>query len=221
MTDPVAFFLSAAYVTSVLAAVELLRRRQVATRRVLRALVHGAVAAWIVPTALLFHSAAWAALLPLVFAAVNLACWRTGRFRAFSQPGEQTVGIVFHPVAIAAVILVCWPEALRPIAVASVLVMGWADPLAALVGGGVRSPSFTPLGERKSVAGSLAMFSASLAVLAGVAWTKGQPHDWFTLLVGAAVATAAELFSARGSDNLSVTWGLAAALWLLGWGGAR
>ena len=220
MTDPVAFFLSVAYVTGVLATVELLRRREVASRRVLRALVHAAVAAWILPTTLLFRSALWAALLPLLFAGINLACWRTGRFRAFSQPGEQTVGIVFHPLAIAAVILACWPEALRPIAVASVLVMGWADPLAAVVGGAVKSPTFTPLGERKSVAGSLAMFSASLAVVTGVAWATGQPGNWLTVLAAAAVATAAELFSARGSDNLSVTWGLAGALWLLGWGGA-
>lgn len=221
MTDPLAFSLSTAYVAGVLLVVEVLRRRQAASRRALRALVHASVAAWIVPTALLFHSPLWAALLPFLFAGINLACWWTGRFRAFSQPGEQTVGIVFHPLAIGAVILLCWSEPLRPIAVASVLVMGWADPLAALVGGAVRSPTFTPLGERKSVAGSLAMFLASLAVLAGVASAAGQPRDWVTLLVAGAVATAAELVSARGSDNLSVTWGLAVSLWLLGWGGAR
>lgn len=220
MSDPIAFGISAGYVAALLVLAELLRRREVLPRRVVRAVVHVGVAAWIVPTALWFDSAVWAALLPLLFAGVNVFCWLTGRFRAFSEPGEQTAGIVFHPVAIAAVILLFWPLGARSIAVASVLVMGWADPLAALVGGAVRSPSFKPLGERKSVAGSMTMFLAALIVLKVVSVAAGEPLGWAAALGLAAVATVAELLSVRGSDNLSVTWTVAAMLWLLGWGGA-
>lgn len=217
MSDPVAFLLSAGYVAGLLVAAEALRRREWLGRRPLRALVHAGVAAWMVPTAVMFESRWWAALLPLLFCLINLYCRRTGRLRAFSEPGEGTLGIVFHPLAIAVVVLLFWAPEERAVAVASVLVMGWADPLAALLGGAVRSPSFRPLGERKSVAGSAAMFAAALAILKGVSAATGHPLGWPAALGVAAVATAAELFSARGSDNLSVTWAVAATLRLLGW----
>jgi len=220
MSDPLAFGISVAYVAALLVLAEVLRRWGGLRRRVIRAVVHAAVAAWIVPTALWFDSPVWAALLPMLFAAVNVFCWLTGRFRAFSEPGEQTGGIVFHPVAISAVILLFWSPGSRSIAVASVLVMGWADPLAALVGGAVRSPSFTPWGEKKSLAGSATMFLVALAVVKGVALAAGEPLGWVGALVLAAAATLAEAFSARGSDNLSVTGAVSATLWLLGWGGA-
>jgi len=170
MTDPVAFGLSALYVASLLVMAVVLRRRELLGRRAVRAVVHVAVAAWMVPTALLFESAAWAALLPALFAGINLACWLTGRLRSFSEPGEQSLGIVFHPVGICVLILLFWSEGERPIAVASVLVMGWADPLAALVGRAVRTPTFRPFDEQKSLAGSTAMLLAagySTAVFAG------------------------------------------------------
>jgi len=220
MSDPIAFGISAAYVGALLVLAEQLRKWGRLRRRVLRALVHAAVAAWIVPTALWFESPLWAAVLPILFACVNVFCWLTGRFRAFSDPGEQTVGIVFHPVAISAVILLFWWPGSRSIAVASVLVMGWADPLAALVGGAVRSPSFTPWGERKSIAGSATMFLVALSVVKVVALAAGESLGWPGALALAAVATLAEAVSARGSDNLSVTWTVAAMLWLLGWTGA-
>lgn len=219
MSDPVAFLISAGYVAGLAVLAEGVRRRGWLRRRVLRALVHAGVATWIVPTAMMFESRWWAALLPLLFALINLYCWLTGRLRAFSEPGEQTLGIVFHPLALGVVILLFWSPGERAVAVASVLVMGWADPLAALLGGAVRSPSFRPLGERKSVVGSAAVFVTALAVLMGVSAVAGEPLGWPAGLAVAAVATVAELLSARGSDNLSVPWAVAAALWLLGWGG--
>jgi len=198
---------------------EVLRRWTALGKRTIRALVHAGIATWIVPTALLFRSPLWAAALPVLFAGVNLVGWSTGAFKAFTEEREQTLGIVFHPVALAAVILLFWEPGARSIAVASVLVMGWADPAAALVGRAVHSPSFRPFGEQKSVAGSTAMFLVAGAVVLGVALIAGEGLGPGTLVATAAVATVAELLSARGSDNLSVTGSVAATLWLLGWGG--
>ncbi len=220
MSDGIAFALSAFYVTSLLVTATVVRSRELLSRRVVRAVVHGAVAAWMIPTALLFESVLWAALLPAIFAGINLFCWFTGRLRAFSAPGEQSLGIVFHPLALAVLIFLFWTPGARSITVCAALVMGWADPLGALVGGAVRSLSFRPLGERKSVAGSAAVFLASLAIVLAVAAVAGEKLGWPAGLVVAAVATLAELVSARGSDNLSVPWAVAATLWLLGWGAA-
>ena len=83
----------------------------------------------------------------------------------------------------------------------AILVMGYGDGLAAVIG---TAYGKHPLVFGKSVEGTVAMFVASFAVTA-IAMLVVAPAGWLlSALVVAVVATAVELVTPKGLDNLSV-----------------
>jgi len=86
--------------------------------------------------------------------------------------------------------------------------MAFADGLAGLLGPQVPSPSWTILGQRRSLVGTATMALTSLAVLlalAALAGAGGQPVPTPAGVVGIALAAALlEQVAIGGLDNLSV-----------------
>jgi phytol kinase len=127
-------------------------------------------------------------------------------------PGVEDIdrasyGTVAYGASITLLLLVWWPW--EPLVVASgVLVMAFADGLAGLLGPEVTSPSWTILGQRRSLVGTATMLLTSLAVLlalAAVAGAGGQPVPTPAAVVGIALAAALlEQVAIGGLDNLSV-----------------
>jgi phytol kinase len=114
---------------------------------------------------------------------------------------------VAYGASITLLLLVWWPW--EPLVVASgVLVMAFADGLAGLLGPQVASPSWTILGQRRSLVGTATMALTSLAVLlalAALAAAGGQPVPTPAAVVGIALAAALlEQVAIGGLDNLTV-----------------
>lgn len=178
-----------------------------------RKLVHiggGAV----VPLAWLFGIDRWLAL-PAA-AGITLLAYLNHRRRlltAIEDVGRASYGTVAYGASITLLLLLFWPR--RPDAVcAGVLVMALGDGLAGLLGPRLPSPSWTVLGERRSLVGTAAMALASLAVLLAVAAVAPPGPAWPLLLLLALLATALEQIALLGVDNLTVPLAVA-LLWAL------
>ncbi|MEY4840227.1 MAG: hypothetical protein RLZZ374_1135 [Cyanobacteriota bacterium] len=156
-------------------------------------------------------------------AAVTLLTALNHRFRllpAVEDVGRPSYGTVAYGASITLLLALFWPA--QPAAVAAgVLVMAFGDGLAGLLGPLVRSPSWSLLGQRKSLVGTSAMAIASGTVL-GLLWilqgpagagsgsglahwaAAGPPQAALAILLITALAVGLEQLSAYGLDNLSV-----------------
>ena len=149
-------------------------------------------------------------------AAITLAAAVNHRIRLL--PGLEDVdrpsyGTVAYGLSITLLLLFYWPD--QPAAVcAGVLVMAFGDGLAGLLGTMVVSPSWTLLGQRRSLVGTASMALASLAVLMALA-TQAQAPGLMTMVGIASVATVLEQVAIGGVDNLTVPIGVA-WLWSVG-----
>jgi phytol kinase len=133
------------------------------------------------------------------------------------EVGRASYGTIGYGASITLLLLLWWPD--HPAAVsAGVLVMALADGLAGLVGSSVVSPSWTVLGQRRSLVGTLVMALTSLTVLLGlmlVCAAAGLPAPSLAGVVGLTLAAVLlEQIAVLGLDNFTVPIGIA-LLWQL------
>ena len=131
--------------------------------------------------------------------------------------GRHSYGTIGYGASITLLLLLWWPG--HPASVsAGVLVMAFGDGLAGLIGASVASPSWTVLGQRRSLLGTVTMALVSLAVLLGLMLTCraiGQPAPDLAAVGGLAlVAMLLEQIALLGLDNFTVPIGIA-LLWHL------
>jgi phytol kinase len=123
---------------------------------------------------------------------------------------RRSDGTVAYGASITLLLWLWWPAQPATVA-AGVLVMSFGDGLAGLLGPLIPSPSWTVLGERRSLAGTAAMGIASLAVLLTLGLLGGGPAPPAIGLI-ALVATGLEQWALLGIDNLLVPLAVA-GLW--------
>jgi phytol kinase len=128
------------------------------------------------------------------------------------RPSYGTVG---YGASITLLLLLGWPAQAAAVC-AGVLVMAFGDGLAGLIGPIWASPSWTVLGQRRSLLGTTVMGAASLATLAALAaFCRAQglaAPELGALALIAAVAALVEQLAIGGLDNLTVPL-VVAALW--------
>jgi phytol kinase len=134
---------------------------------------------------------------------------------AIEDVDRRSYGTVAYGASITLLLLLWWP--VRPeVVTAGVLVMALGDGAAGLVGPALASPSWTVLGQRRTLAGTATMALTSLAVLIGLAaLVQGGPAGAPTtggLLLIAAAAVMLEQVALGGVDNLTVPLAVA-LLW--------
>ena len=153
-----------------------------------------------------------AAGLVTVVAALN---HRVQLLPAIEDVDRRSYGTIAYGASITLLLLLWWPE--RPdVVTAGVLVMALGDGAAGLVGPAVKSPGWTVLGQRRSLAGTATMALMSLLVLSGLAAVAsggpgGAPQAVALLLI-TGVAVILEQVAVGGIDNLTVPLAVA-VLW--------
>ncbi|WP_225322900.1 diacylglycerol/polyprenol kinase family protein [Synechococcus sp. RSCCF101] len=141
-----------------------------------------------------------------VAASVTLLAALNHRIRvlpAVEDVDRHSYGTVAYGLAITLLAWWFWPAQAAAMAV-GVMVMALGDGLAGLVGPAVRSPSWSVMGQRKSLAGTLAMALVSLLTLLLARMITGTGPELWTLPALALVATGLEQVAVAGIDNLSV-----------------
>lgn len=149
-------------------------------------------------------------------AAVTLLAALNHRVRvlpAIEDVDRHSYGTIAYGASITLLLALWWPEHRASVA-AGVLVMALGDGLAGLVGPLISSPSWSVLGQRRSVLGTASMALASLTVLLLLAAFTGRSDAPSTqgIMAITAIAVLLEQVANGGIDNLSVPIAVA-ALW--------
>ncbi len=131
---------------------------------------------------------------------------------AIEDVERRSYGTIAYGASITLLLWLWWPAHPATVA-AGVLVMAFGDGLAGLLGPLIPSPSWTVLGERRSLAGTGAMALASLTVLLALGQLGGGPAPApAEIVLIALVATGLEQWAQLGIDNFSVPMAVA-GLW--------
>jgi len=144
-------------------------------------------------------------LFAFIYIFIDLWTLKKRKLRSI-HPDQRSLGTMFYAITVFLLALVFWGE-LKPLFIITNLIMILPDALAAIFGIKYARAFFKPLGEKKSVIGSLIMFGMTVVIVFSLMSHFYQTSVWSALkiaLVSGAVATGAELLSIRGSDNLSV-----------------
>lgn len=135
-----------------------------------------------------------------------------GLDRAYRREGEgRGGGLTTYPLSVLALVLLVPLD----VAAGAWAVLAAADPVAAAVGSRVRDPS-VPWNPSKSLAGALAgAIAGSLFCLAVLLWMD-VPAPLLPALCAGVAGALAEIFPAKGDDNLRIAGAAAVALgaWL-------
>ncbi len=129
----------------------------------------------------------------------------------FEDVERKSFGTIAYGISITFLIILFWST--RPDCVcAGVLVMAFGDGFAGLIGKQVKSPNWTVLGQKKSIAGTSAMGLITLAILIILSTINGNLLNPLGIFAISLLATGLEQISPLGIDNLSVPIGVA-----IGW----
>lgn len=150
-------------------------------------------------------------LLAFLFLLFSILLFAVVRYRWLRVSRGESWGIALFPLAFGVLLLL--PGLDKQHVVSAAMVLALADPLAGWAGSTLARRYWTPLLERKSVLGSAVFFATALSLLL---WRYGWSIEhWWPLALLALLATGAEMFSWRGSDNLTIP--LVVALMLQQW----
>jgi len=169
-----------------------------------RKLVHILLSNWIILALFMFESVWFAIVVPGCFVVLNSYSYRKGLFAGIEREQDNTPGTVWYAVSLLVLCLAGWSLGQPWIAACGILAMGYGDGLAALIGmrwGKRKMPA--PYHE-KTMEGCVAvLFFAGLSV--GIVCAVFAPEIALAAaFCSGVIAMAAELYSPRGEDNLTL-----------------
>ena len=167
-----------------------------------RKFIHILVSGWVFILVGMYDSLPWALLGPAVFIVINAVFVYSG-FSKYLGMGnrKRDNGLIYYPLSILVLVVMLYKGIIdERVVIASTLMMGLGDGCAALIGSRFGRHSYTSLGGKKSVEGTIVMFAVSLAVLIAV-YPGGR---WYMILIVATIATASENLTPLGFDNITV-----------------
>ena len=214
MNDGLALGISFGYVFVILALAEIIRRWRGYGVEFTRKVIHIGVGMWIFGTIALFQRWQMAVIPPLAFVVLNYLSYRFNLLKAMETGQNGSLGTVYFPIAFAALLALFWSRPALP--AASLMPMTWGDAMGAIVGRKWGRHRLRLNG--RSLEGSAAVFAFSLVSVALTLTILGPMSAAQALGIGAlvaAAATAVELASPWGLDNLTVPAVSALVLWVL------
>lgn len=148
----------------------------------------------------------WVLILCVTFALLLSTSIKFNFLKSINAVDRDTVGSLCYPLAVYTSFLAYVWKGNTLFFFLPMLTMALADPAAALVGKRWPWKPYAVGKQKKSVAGSLAFFAVSSALvfyfIPGV-WSTS--YVWLMLTVSVS-CTLAEAFSAKGYDNVTIPW---------------
>jgi uncharacterized protein (TIGR00297 family) len=147
-------------------------------------------------------------ILAFLFLLFSVLLFSAVRYRWLMVSRGESWGIALFPLAFGVLLLL--PGLDKQHVVSAAMVLALADAMAGWAGSTLARRYWVPLSEQKSVLGSAVFFATTLSILL---WRYGWSLDhWWPLALLALLATGAEMFSWRGSDNLTIPFVVALML---------
>ncbi len=198
---------------------KILKIQPASTRRI----VHILVGILVITTPFLFSDRIPVLAIAAFFTLSNWLARKSVLFDGIHAARRDSLGTVYFPVSFALLVGFFWDRD-PAILITAMLVMALGDPIAGWVGESVRQPiEYKIWRDRKSVQGSLAMFTVSfITIILAMPVCRdlfgspvSVPFAALSALFAAVFATISESISHNGTDNLSVPLGTALILDML------
>jgi phytol kinase len=148
---------------------------------------------------------------------VTLLSYRLPILPGINSVGRKSLGTFFYSVSIGILVACFWYLNQPQYAALGILIMAWGDGFAALIGQRFGKHKYHIFGGQKSWEGSLTMTILSYVICSLILYnTQGNIwQTWVVSLIVAVMATALEMLSYLGIDNLTVPLGSAALAFFL------
>lgn len=174
-----------------------------------RKFIHIMLSNWWIIAMVFFDNVFVAALLPALFIVINYASYKMDIIKVMErEDGEEnkdSLGTVYYAVSLFILAIITFGLVENPlIGLCGIAVMGYGDGLAAVIGQSVKSPEYRIGKNKKTLAGSLAMFCVTLMIMAGFLTYNNAEFVAIKSILVAVLMTIIEAISLKGTDNLTV-----------------
>ena len=180
-----------------------------AGKEVSRKYIHIMLSNWWIIAMVFFDNIFWAAVMPAIFIVVNYLSYKNGIIKVMERDDKdenrESLGTVYYALSLFILAIFTFGPLNNPIlGLCGILVMGYGDGLAAVIGQAIKSKEFIIRGNKKSLAGSLAMFCVTLIIFLGFLTYSNSEYIIIKSVLVAIIMTIIEAFSIKGTDNLTV-----------------
>lgn len=174
-----------------------------------RKFIHIMLSNWWIIAMIFFDNVFVAALLPAIFIVINYASYKMNIIKVMERnDGEEnkdSLGTVYYAVTLFILAIITFGPIDNPlIGLCGIAVMGYGDGLAAVMGQAIKSPEYRIGKNKKTLAGSFAMFLVTLMIIAGFLTYNNASYVAIKSILVAVLMTIIEAISIKGTDNLTV-----------------
>ena len=206
MNNVFGFVVSILYVGIIIVSAKVFEK---AGKEASRKYIHIMLSNWWIIAMVFFDNVFWAAAAPAIFVVVNYLSYKKGIIKVMerdeSDNNKESLGTVYYALSLLILVLITFGLLNNPaLGLCGILVMGYGDGLAAVIGQAVKSKEFVIAGNKKSLAGSLAMFCVTLIIFVGFLVYSNAEYIAIKSILVAILMTIVEAVSIKGTDNLTV-----------------
>lgn len=172
-----------------------------------RKFIHIMLGNWWIIAVLFFNNVIWAAFVPATFVVINYISYKKNIISVMEREDnqEEGLGTVYYAISLLILSIITFGILDRPkLGLVPVLVMAYADGFAAVFGQKIKSKPIKIGQTIKSVAGSFTMFIVTFIITSIYLHYTGVAMWPILAVVMSAFATAIELISIKGLDNITV-----------------
>lgn len=172
-----------------------------------RKFIHIMLGNWWIIAMLFFDNVIWAAFVPATFVIINYLSYKKNIISVMEREEnkEEGLGTVYYAISLLILSIITFGIIHKPeMGLVPVLVMAYADGFAAIFGQKIKSKEIKIGATTKSVAGCITMFIITFIITSAFLRYTGIPMWPILTIIMSAFATAIELISIKGLDNITV-----------------
>ena len=186
-----------------------------------RKYIHIMLSNWWIIAIIFFDNWIWASIMPFIFIFVNYFSYKSDLIKVMERDSndenKDSLGTVYYAISLFILAIITFGKLNNPaVGLCGIIVMGYGDGLAAVIGQAVKSREFKINGNKKSVAGCIAMFLVTFAVVSGYLTYFGATYVILKSVLVALFMTFVEAVSKKGTDNITVPLITSTLIYFLG-----
>lgn len=174
-----------------------------------RKYIHIMLSNWWIIAMVFFDNVFIVSLIPALFVIINYFSYKKNIIKVMErdkgEENKESMGTVYYALSLFILALISFGLLRNPlIGLCGVAVMGYGDGLAAVLGQSIESPEYRIKGNKKTIAGSIAMFCITFIIMAGFFKYNEVSYVAIKSVLVAVLITIVEAVSIKGTDNITV-----------------
>lgn len=206
MNNVFGIIVSIIFIAIILASAKLFEK---AGKEASRKFIHIMLSNWWIIAMVFFDNVFYATILPAMFIVINYASYKMDIIKVMErdegEENKESLGTVYYAISLCILAIVTFGPLKNPlVGLCGIAVMGYGDGLAAVIGQSIKSPEYKIGENKKTLAGSAAMFLVTLIIMAGFLTYNEATNIAIKSILVAILMTIVEAVSIKGTDNITV-----------------